>query len=87
MATLLIKNADLVITMDEKRQKIQNGGIFVRDNVIEQIAKTEELPKEADTVIDASGMAILPGLINTHHHFYQTLTRAVPGSQAHRLRV
>ena len=81
MATLLIKNADLVITMDEKRQRIQDGGIFVRDNVIEAIDKTDRLPKEADEIIDASGMALLPGLINTHHHFYQTLTRAVPGSQ------
>ena len=81
MSTLLIKNADLVITMDEQRRRIQNGGIFVRDNVIEAIEKTEKLPKKADKVIDASGMAILPGLINTHHHFYQTLTRAVPGSQ------
>lgn len=81
MATLLIRNADLVITMDGKRQRIQDGGILVRDNVIEAIDKTDKLPKEADKIIDASGMAILPGLINTHHHFYQTLTRAVPGSQ------
>lgn len=81
MATLLIKNADLVITMDEQRRRIQNGGIFVRDNVIEAIDKTDKLPQEADEIIDAAGMAILPGLINTHHHFYQTLTRAVPGSQ------
>jgi len=81
MGTLLIKNADLVITMDEKRQRIQGGGIFVRDNKIEQVDKTEKLPQTADKVIDASGMAVLPGLINTHHHFYQTLTRAVPGSQ------
>ena len=81
MGTLLIKNADLVITMDEQRQRIQGGGIFVRDNKIEQVDKTEKLPQTADKVIDASGMAIMPGLINTHHHFYQTLTRAVPGSQ------
>jgi 8-oxoguanine deaminase len=81
MGTLLIKNAELVITMDEKRQRFHNGGIFVRDNVIKQVDKTEKLPKSADEVIDARGMAVLPGLINTHHHFYQTLTRAVPGSQ------
>ncbi len=81
MTSLLIKNADLVITMDEKRHNIQNGGIFVQDNIIVQIDKSENLPKEADKVIDATGKAILPGLINTHHHFYQTLTRAVPGSQ------
>lgn len=81
MATLLVKNAELVITMDNTRHSIQNGGIFVRDNVIEQIDVVDKLPQDADEVIDASGMVILPGLINTHHHFYQTLTRAVPGSQ------
>jgi 8-oxoguanine deaminase len=81
MGTLLIKNADMVITMDGKRHNIHNGGILVRDNVIETIDKTDQLPDGADEVIDASGMVILPGLINTHHHFYQTLTRAVPGSQ------
>jgi len=67
--------------MDEKRRKIANGGIFIRDNLIEQIDNSDQLPKEADEIIDASDMAVLPGLINTHHHFYQTLTRAVPGSQ------
>ncbi len=77
MATLLIKNAELLITMDEKRRKIAKGGIFVRDNVIEQVGPTEELPLYADKVIDAKGMVVLPGLVNTHHHLYQTLTRAM----------
>lgn len=81
MSTLLVKNADVIYTLDAKRRTIHNGGIFVRDNVIEQVGPTEELPAKADEVIDAGGMAVLPGLINTHHHFYQTLTRAVPGSQ------
>jgi len=81
MGTMLVKNADLIITMDEGRSRIQSGSIFVRDNVIEKIGRADELPSDADVVIDATGMAILPGLINTHHHFYQTLTRAVPGSQ------
>ncbi len=81
MSTLLIRNADTVITLDEQGRQIANGGLFVRDNLIEQIGPTAELPAEADVVIDAAGLAVLPGLINTHHHFYQTLTRAVPGSQ------
>jgi len=81
MSTLLVKNADEVITMDEQRRRIAGGGVFVRDNVIEQVGPTGDLPAEADEVIDASGMVVLPGLVNTHHHFYQTLTRAVPGSQ------
>ena len=81
MSTLLIKNADIIITLAEQGRQIANGGLFVRDNVIEQIGSTAELPAEADVVIDAAGLAVLPGLINTHHHLYQTLTRAVPGSQ------
>ncbi|MBL7164587.1 MAG: 8-oxoguanine deaminase [Anaerolineales bacterium] len=81
MGTMLVKNPDLIITMDGGRSRIQSGSIFVRDNVIEKIGRADELPSDADVVIDATGMAILPGLINTHHHFYQTLTRAVPGSQ------
>lgn len=81
MGTLLIQNASIVITMDDERRKVNNGAIFVKDNIIQQIGKTDELPQTADVVIDAKGLTILPGLINTHHHFYQTLTRAVPGAQ------
>lgn len=85
MGTLLLKNARVLITNDAKRGDIHNGAIFVRDNVIEQIGKTEVLPQDADEVIDAGQLAVLPGLINTHHHFYQTLTRAVPGAQDEKL--
>jgi 8-oxoguanine deaminase len=81
MGTLLLKNAKLLVTMDEQRRKIPGGGIFVRDNVIEAIGPAEELPVEADRVIDASNMVLMPGLINTHHHLYQTLTRALPAVQ------
>lgn len=85
MTTLLIKNADVVITLDDRGRKIRNGGLFVRDHLIEQVGPTAELPTEADEVLDARGMAILPGLVNTHHHFFQSLFRAVPGSQDHGL--
>jgi len=81
MSTLLVKNAALLVTMDEERQRIEDGSIFVRDNVIEAVGPTEELPREADRVIVASGMIVLPGLVNTHHHLYQTLTRALPAVQ------
>jgi len=81
MGTLLLKNARLLVTMDEQRRKIPDGGIFVRDNVIEAVGPTQDLPTEADQVIDASSMVVLPGLINTHHHLYQTLTRALPAVQ------
>eukprot|EP01035_Chromulina_nebulosa_P045266 gene45266-61325_t len=67
--------------MDEQRREIDNGAIFVRDNVIEQVGATADLPQQADEVIDASGQLVMPGLVNTHHHMYQSLTRAVPAVQ------
>jgi 8-oxoguanine deaminase len=81
MSTLLVKHAELLVTMNDDHLRIPGGGLFVRDNVIEQVGLVAELPSDADHVIDAKGMIILPGLINTHHHFYQTLTRAVPAAQ------
>jgi 8-oxoguanine deaminase len=81
VGTLLVKNAAVVITMDDQRRQIPDGGLFVREHVIEKVGRSDELPQTADQVIDAHGLAILPGLVNTHHHFYQTLTRAVPGAQ------
>jgi cytosine/adenosine deaminase-related metal-dependent hydrolase len=81
MSTLLVKHADLLVTMDNDHRRIPDGGLFVRDNVIERVGPTAELLMEADRVIDARGMIVLPGLINTHHHLYQTLTRAVPAAQ------
>ncbi|HET90134.1 MAG TPA: 8-oxoguanine deaminase [Chloroflexi bacterium] len=81
MPTRLIKHADLVITMDADRRRVPDGGLFIRDNVIEQVGPTRDLPAKADHVINARGMILLPGLINTHHHLYQTLTRAVPAAQ------
>ena len=81
MRTLLLKHAALLVTMDNSQQRIPDGGLFVRDNVIQAVGPTSELPQQADYVIDASGMVVLPGLVNTHHHLYQTLTRAVPGAQ------
>jgi len=81
MATLLIRHAAMLVTMDDHRQEIKDGGLFVRDGFIEQVGKTEDLPHSADEVIDLRDHVILPGLINTHHHFYQTLTRAVPEAQ------
>jgi cytosine/adenosine deaminase-related metal-dependent hydrolase len=81
MATLLIKNATVLVTMDAFRREIANGGLFARDGFIEQVGPSAELPESADTVLDMSGRIVLPGLINTHHHFYQTLTRAVPAAQ------
>lgn len=79
--TLLLRNADLLLTMDPSQPTIADGGVFVRGNVIEGVGPSEDLPQNADEEIDAKGMLVLPGFINTHHHLYQTLTRALPGAQ------
>lgn len=84
MSTLLLKNAELLVTMEglgDSNRRIPDGGLYLCDNMIEEVGPTSELPGEADVVIDAGGMVVLPGLVNTHHHLYQTLTRAVPGVQ------
>jgi 8-oxoguanine deaminase len=80
MATLLIRHV-LVITMDDHRREIPDGGLFIRDGFIEAVGPVSELPQTADEVLDLPDHILLPGLVNTHHHFYQTLTRAVPGAQ------
>ena len=78
MSTLLVRNARLLATMDDASVRIPGGGLYVEDNVIRQVGVTEELPSTADRVIDARDMVLLPGLVNTHHHLYQSLTRALP---------
>jgi 8-oxoguanine deaminase len=81
MSTLLIRNAAILVTMDDQRREIPSGGLFVRNGFIEQVSPTRDLPETADEILDLSGHIVFPGLINTHHHFYQTLTRVVPGAQ------
>jgi 8-oxoguanine deaminase len=81
MSTLLLRNATLLLTMDDTCQQIPNGGLYVQDNVIRQVGPTPTLPATADQVIEAQGMVVLPGLVNTHHHLYQSLTRALPDAQ------
>ncbi len=81
MATLLLRNATCLVTMDPQRREIAGGGLFARDGVIETVGETASLPTTADTVIDARDQVVFPGLVNTHHHMYQTLTRALRPAQ------
>ncbi|HWI12171.1 MAG TPA: 8-oxoguanine deaminase [Burkholderiaceae bacterium] len=76
MPTLLIRHARLLVTMDAQRREIADGAVFVRDHVIEAVGPSAELPATADEVIDARDQVVIPGLVNTHHHMFQTLTRA-----------
>jgi 8-oxoguanine deaminase len=55
--------------------------VLLRDNVVEAVGATSELTAQADEVVDARGLVLLPGLVCTHHHFYQTLTRNLPQAQ------
>jgi cytosine/adenosine deaminase-related metal-dependent hydrolase len=71
----------MVVTMDDGRRELPNAGLFARDGVIEQVGPTEELPRDADVVLDLTGQILLPGFVNTHHHLDQTLTRALPAGQ------
>src|SRR5689334_19581303 len=78
MATLLVKNIRHLATMDFQRREIKNGAIFVRDGVIEAIGTGADMPQEsADEVLDLSKHIVIPGLVNTHHHMVQSLTRVI----------
>lgn len=79
--TMLVKNATVLVTMDANRREIKNGGLFIKDGRIEQVGPSAELPKEAEEVLDLKGHLVLPGLVNTHHHLYQTLFRVVPAAE------
>ena len=62
-------------------QEIAGGGMFIRDGWIESVGPTPDIPAVADEIVDLTGHLVMPGLVNTHHHLYQTLTRAFPGAQ------
>ena len=79
--TLLAKGADVLVTMDGGRRELRGGSVYVEDNVIVALGAATALPASADEVIDMAGHVVLPGLVNTHHHMYQSLTRALPSVQ------
>ncbi len=78
MSEILIRNADVVVTMDGARSEISRGDVLVRGGVIAAVGQGLE---RKGRVVEAAGCVVTPGLVNTHHHLYQTLTRAVPGGQ------
>ncbi len=79
MATLLLKNIRLLATMDGA--EIANASILARDGWVEAVGPAAEVAGTADEVVDLTDHVVTPGLINTHHHLYQTMTRAYPGAQ------
>jgi len=79
MTSLLVRNAHVLVTMDG--EEIADGGLYAEDGWIVAVGQSDDIPANADTVVDLSGHIVLPGLVNTHHHLFQTLTRAVPAAQ------
>jgi cytosine/adenosine deaminase-related metal-dependent hydrolase len=71
----------LVATFDDDDRVFADGAVLLQDGTIEAVGTTATLTAQADQVIDARGMVLLPGLVCTHHHFYQTLTRNLPQAQ------
>jgi cytosine/adenosine deaminase-related metal-dependent hydrolase len=78
MPELLLRNARTLVTMDDAGTELSDADILIRDGVI--VALGHGLATQGDT-LDCAGCVVSPGLVNTHHHLYQTLTRAVPGAQ------
>jgi 8-oxoguanine deaminase len=81
MTTLLIKNIHTLVTMDDQRRELKSASLYIKDGFIQSIGGANDMPESADEVLDLNDHIVFPGLINTHHHFYQTLTRAVPRAQ------
>ena len=78
MPTLLVKNIEYLATFDDARREIRDGALLVRDNVIDQVGTTAQLGSlAADRVLDLAGYIVMPGMVNTHHHMYQNLTRVM----------
>jgi len=76
-----MRHAEVLVCMDDAQREIVDGGLFARDGVIEAVGSTAELPNTADRVIDLHGHVLMPGMVNTHHHLYQNLTRLMPRAQ------
>lgn len=83
MAITLIRNAAVVVTMDDAGTEIADGAVAFRDGIVLAVGTTSDLAplaSHADEIVEAAGCVVTPGLVNTHHHLYQTLTRAMPGA-------
>jgi cytosine/adenosine deaminase-related metal-dependent hydrolase len=78
--TWIIKNAHTILTMDDVRRELNGNDILLRDGVVAEIGENLSIPAGAE-IVDAQNAVVTPGLVNTHHHLYQSLTRAVPGGQ------
>lgn len=81
MGTILLERIDTLATFDRERRVLKNAWMLIRDDAIEAIGLAGDEPQDADQRIDLYGHVVLPGLVNTHHHHFQTLLRNVPSMQ------
>lgn len=84
MTLKILKNADVVVSMDDDRNEYKSGYLAFKDGVITAIGEGEppsQLSEKATIIEDVKGCVITPGLVNTHHHLFQTITRGVPAAQ------
>ena len=81
MSTILLEHIDTLATFDEQRRLLHNAWVLVRDSQIEAVGVQGQQPETADQRLDMSGYVVIPGLISTHHHNFQTLLRNIPHMQ------
>ncbi len=77
MPDLIVRNANVILTMNDARQRLTDTDIRIKGGVIAEIG----VGLTGDATLNAAGCVVSPGLVNTHHHLYQTLTRSVPAAQ------
>jgi 8-oxoguanine deaminase len=78
MSKLLLEHIDTLATFDEERRRLKNAWILIKDNIIEAVGVSGSEPTEVDQRIDLSGYVVIPGMVNTHHHLFQSLLRNIP---------
>ena len=81
MTTILLRNADFIYTCDDENCAFRNGYIRVKGRQVVDVGSEPCPDEEADASFDLSGCLVIPGLINTHHHFFQSIARGIPATQ------
>src|SRR6478736_4720795 len=80
IADLIIENARVMVTMDDKRRELAGGWVAITNGLISDVGGPARTKPQAHLFLDASGCIVTPGFINTHHHMFQNLTRSNPQS-------
>ncbi len=81
MTTVVLRNADFIYTCDDENRAYRQGYILIRDRRIVEIGNEPWRGQHADISLDLTGCVVIPGLVNTHHHFFQSIARGIPATQ------